>query len=155
MAALAVFFSYDRRMVISDRVRAFVEAQRVARLATVDAEGRPHVVPICFALARDVLYSAIDEKPKREDYAQMRRLRNIAANPQVQVLLDVYDDGDWARLRYAQLRGVARVIKGDDEHVLAIARLRARYRQYEAMELERRPMIAVDVRRVVEWQASR
>lgn len=153
MAALAVFFSYDRRMVISDRVRAFVEAQRVARLATVDAEGRPHVVPICFALAGDVLYSPIDEKPKRDDYGQMRRLRNIAANPRVQVLIDVYDDGDWERLRYAQLRGAARVIEGGDEHAEAIALLRARYRQYRAMELERRPMIAVDVRRVVEWQA--
>lgn len=141
-------------MVISDRVRAFVEAQRVARLATVDADGRPHVVPICFALAGDVLYSAIDEKPKREDYGQMRRLRNMAANPRVQVLVDVYDDSDWTRLRYAQLRGVARVIEGGDEHAGAIALLRARYQQYDSMALERRPMIAVDVRRVVDWQAT-
>src|SRR5689334_9071592 len=138
-------------MIIAAEVRAFIESERVARLATVDERGRPHVVPICFALVGDVLYSAIDEKPKRGDYARLRRLRNIGANPQVQVLFDVYDDGDWSRLRYVQLRGTARVIDGGDEHAAAIAALRARYRQYAGMALEVRPVIAVDVVLVVGW----
>lgn len=140
-------------MLISDEVRAFVEARRVARLATVDAAGRPHVVPICFALDGHVLYSSIDEKPKRGHYSRLRRLRNIAANPHVQVLLDVYHDDDWALLQFVQLRGVARVIESGAAHSRAISLLRARYHQYNGMALESRPVIAVDLQRVAGWRA--
>jgi len=139
--------------MIPDAVRSFIESQRVARLATVDPPGRPHIVPICFALAGDTLYSAIDEKPKRAGAGRLRRLRNVEANPHVQLLFDVYDDADWSRLRYVQLRGRARIIEGGDEHARAIALLRARYAQYREMALEERPVIAVDVERVVEWDA--
>ncbi len=139
-------------MIITDDLRRFLGTQRVARLGTVDEAGRPHLVPICFALGGDVLYSAIDEKPKRGDYARLRRLRNIAANPHVQVLLDVYDD-DWSRLRYVQLRGVARVIEPGDTHSRAVSLLRVRYDQYRGMALESRPIIAVDVQRAVGWRA--
>ena len=141
-------------MIIDAETRAFVLTQRVARLATVDEASRPHIVPICFALDADVVYSAIDEKPKRGDYARMRRLRNIAANPQVQVLFDVYDDGDWSRLRYVQLRGTARIISAGDEHARALVLLRERYAQYAAMALESRPVIAIDVVRVVGWASG-
>jgi PPOX class probable F420-dependent enzyme len=139
-------------MIIDDGLRAFIESQRVGRLATVDEHGRPHAVPVCFALAGDVVYSAIDEKPKRAG-AKLRRLRNIEANPNVVLLLDVYDDADWWRLRYMQLRGRARVIDGGDEHGRAIGLLRRRYAQYASMALEERPVIAIDVERVVEWRA--
>jgi PPOX class probable F420-dependent enzyme len=108
-------------------------------------------VPVCFALDGDTAYSAIDEKPKREG-APLRRLRNIAANPHVQLLFDVYDDTDWTRLLYVQLRGRARIIDAGEEHARAIALLRARYQQYETMDLELRPVIAIDVERVVEWR---
>ncbi|MEX2226946.1 MAG: TIGR03668 family PPOX class F420-dependent oxidoreductase [Dehalococcoidia bacterium] len=141
-------------MAIDISVREFIEHQRVARLATVDEHGRPHVVPICFALAGEVLYSAIDEKPKSGDYRRLRRLRNIEANPNVQVLFDVYDDADWSRLRYVQLRGRARIIDAGDEHAAAIALLRQRYAQYTTMALESRPVIAIDMERVVEWRAA-
>jgi PPOX class probable F420-dependent enzyme len=141
-------------MIIDDVLRAFLVGQRVGRLATVDPAGRPHVVPICFALDGDELYSAIDEKPKRGDYARLRRMRNIAANPHVQVLFDVYDDADWSRLRYVQLRGVARVIDGGAEHERAVRLLRARYSQYGSMALESRPVISIDVQRVVGWGSS-
>ena len=140
--------------VIDDNVRAFISAQRVARLATVDGRGRPHVVPICFALDGDVLYTAIDEKPKHGDVTRIRRLRNIAANPHVQVLLDVYDDGDWSKLRFVQLRGTARILGLDDEQRRAVKLLRDRYTQYLVMGLERRPVIAVDVTRVVAWPGA-
>ena len=143
-------------MIIDAETRAFVLAQRVARLATVDEASRPHIVPICFALDAhtDTLYSPIDEKPKRGDYARMRRLRNIAANPNVQVLFDIYDDGDWQRLRYVQLRGTARIISAGDEHARALVLLRERYAQYAAMALESRPVIAIDVVRVVGWASG-
>jgi PPOX class probable F420-dependent enzyme len=139
-------------MPLDAELRAFIDAQRVARLATVDERGRPHAVPVCFALEGDTMYSAIDEKPKRG--TTLRRLRNIAANPQVQLLLDVYDDTDWTRLRYVQLRGSARIIDADEEHALAIALLRARYAQYASMALETRPVIAVDIDRVIEWRGG-
>jgi PPOX class probable F420-dependent enzyme len=140
-------------MLIDAGIRAFVDAQRVARLATVDETGRPHVVPVCFVLDGDTVYSAIDEKPKRAG-AKLRRLRNIEANSHVQLLLDVYEDADWTRLRFVQLRGRARVIGAGEEHMRAIRLLRARYSQYGHMTLEERPIVAIDVERVVEWRAG-
>jgi PPOX class probable F420-dependent enzyme len=137
-------------MIIDDALRSFIEAQRVGRLATVDEKGRPHIVPLCFALDGDVIYTAIDEKPKRPG-AKLRRLRNIEANPSVQLLLDAYDDADWSRLRYLQLRGLARIIEGGAEHARAIALLRTRYAQYRQMRLEERPVIAIEIGRVVDW----
>ena len=139
-------------MEIDGKLRAFIESQRVGRLATVDDQGGPHIVPVCFALDEGVIYSAIDEKPKRAG-ARLRRLRNIEANPQVQLLLDVYDDADWSRLRYVQLRGRARIVESGEEHGRAIALLRARYAQYADMALEERPVIAVEIERVVEWES--
>ena len=140
--------------MIDAAIRAFIESQRVARLATTDERGRPHVVPICFALEGNTLYTPIDEKPKSGDYTRLRRLRSIAINPHVQVLFDLYEDADWSRLRYVQLRGAARVIDTGVEHTRALARLRARYAQYVSMKLEGRPIIAIDVERVVTWAAD-
>ena len=137
---------------VPDGVRRFIEQQRIARLATVDESARPHIVPICFALIDDVLFSAIDEKPKRGDVHKLRRLRNIAARPNVQILFDEYDDADWSRLRYAQLRGRARILDpGTREHAVALAALRVRYVQYQAMGLELLPVIAVTIEQVVAW----
>ncbi len=145
----------DARSIVSlieDDVRRFVESQRIARLATVDHDGKPHVVPICFALVEDRLYTAIDEKPKTPDVMRIQRLRNIAANAQVQVLLDAYNDSDWSQLRYVQLRGRARVVSFSElEHANALAALRTRYAQYHDMQLESLPVIAVDVERIVAW----
>lgn len=140
--------------MIESGIRAFIESQRVARLATADERGRPHVVPICFALDGGTLYTPIDEKPKSGDYTRLRRLRSIAINPHVQVLFDLYDDADWSRLRYVQLRGAARVIDIGDEHTGALVLLRARYAQYVGMKLEGRPIIVIDVERVVTWAAA-
>ncbi len=139
--------------MIDEHLREFISRQRIARLATVDARGQPHVVPICFALERATLYSAIDEKPKRADYTRLRRLRNIEARPQAQVLFDVYDDADWSRLCWVQLRGRARVVVGGEEHDAAVMLLRARYPQYREMALESRPLIALDIERAVTWPA--
>ncbi|MDE3095420.1 MAG: TIGR03668 family PPOX class F420-dependent oxidoreductase [Chloroflexota bacterium] len=138
---------------MDDTLRAFIDTRRVARLATADAHGRPHVVPVCFALLGDTLYTPVDEKPKRAAPAGLRRVRNIAREPRVQVLVDVYDDADWSNLRYVQLRGRARIIEAGGEHTRALAALRARYPQYRAMALESRPVIAVDIDRAVHWRA--
>src|SRR5204862_1297005 len=82
-------------------------AARVARLATTDPDGRPHLVPIVFALDGDTLYTAVDRKPKRS--ARLRRVENARARPDVTVLVDHYDE-DWERLWWIRLRGRARVL---------------------------------------------
>jgi PPOX class probable F420-dependent enzyme len=148
-------------VVIDDQTRHFLERQRVAHLATADASGAPHVVPICFALIDNTLYIAIDEKPKQADLWRLRRLRNIAANPQVAVVADFYDDNDWSRLGFVLLRGRARVLDAAPatdnpestaaEHARAVSALRARYTQYRSMALDERPIIAADIDSATTW----
>jgi PPOX class probable F420-dependent enzyme len=123
----------------------------VAHLATADAGGAPHVVPICFAVVGEVLYLSIDEKPKRGDPRDLRRVRNIMENPRAAVVADVYDDSDWTRLGFVMVRGEARVLVEGDEHTAALGALRAKYPQYAQMVLEERPVIAVDVEQVSSW----
>jgi PPOX class probable F420-dependent enzyme len=124
-----------------------VTEARVARLATAGADGRPHVVPICFVLEGDTLYTAVDQKPKRT--RALRRLRNIEENPWVEVLIDHYEE-DWTKLWWVRLRGRARVVDLD-ERVLAL--LQAKYPQYrERPPLG--PLIAVAVEERVDWAFS-
>lgn len=136
---------------MDEQTRRFFERQRVAHLATADAGGRPHVVPVCFALIDTTLYMPIDEKPKRGDVRQLRRLRNIAENPRVALLVDHYDDADWSRLSFVLAHASARILTEGDEHAAAIAGLRARYAQYREMALEQRPIIAADIERLTTW----
>ena len=138
--------------MLSGVERRFVESMRVARLATADANGIPHVVPVCYALIGDDLYVTIDEKPKRSDVRAMKRLRNIEANPAVAVVVDRYDE-DWSRLAWVMLRGRADVLDHGDEHDRAQAGLRERYPQYRTMRIESLPVIAVRIARVTAWGA--
>jgi PPOX class probable F420-dependent enzyme len=122
------------------------ERARVARLATVGADGRPHVVPICFVLRGDRLWTAVDEKPKRT--RELRRLANIRANPHVEVLIDRYDE-DWTRLWWVRLRGRARIV--DDARALRL--LQEKYEQYRA-EPPAGPVIEVEIEERREWSAQ-
>jgi len=122
------------------------EDARVARLATVDPQGRPHVVPVCFVLDGGTLYTAVDEKPKRT--RKLQRLRNIEANPQVEVLIDHYED-DWSKLWWVRLRGTARIV----EDPRAVDLLVAKYPQYAERRPEG-PVIAIDVEERSEWTSS-
>ena len=103
-----------RAAVLGEGERAFLDGQRVARLATVDAAGVPHVVPVCFAIEGDTAYIAIDRKPKSGK--PLKRLRNIAENPHVALTADHYDDDDWTRLRWVMVRGRAELLERGDEH---------------------------------------
>ena len=138
--------------MLSDAERRFVESMRVARLATADAGGAPHVVPVCYALLGDSLCVTIDEKPKRAGVRAMKRLRNIEENPSVAVVVDRYDD-DWSRLAWVMLRGRAEILDAGDEHDRAQAALRERYPQYRTMRLEPLPVIALRIERVNAWGA--
>jgi PPOX class probable F420-dependent enzyme len=149
--------------------REAVANARVARLATVGGDGRPHLVPICFALVDGgpvdgtlvdaapvdgglvgaVLYSAVDHKPKRS--ARLRRLANVESTPDVCVLVDAYDE-DWSRLWWVRLDGRGRIVRDADEAVVALDALRARYEQYAARPPSG-PILAVDVGRWTAWSA--
>ena len=104
--------------------RRMAEA-RVAHLATADATGHPHVVPITFALDGDRLVTAVDHKPKTT--TNLKRLRNITANPSVSVLADRYDD-DWGRLWWVRADGHATIVADSNDLGLLIAK----YPQYQA-----------------------
>ena len=131
----------------------FLEEQRIARLATVDSRGRPHIVPIVFVYADEVLYTPIDLKPKATTPERLLRVRNIRSHPDVQVLIDYYDE-DWQQLGYVQLRGSAEIIKSGSEYRKAIHLLEAKYQQYKELPLEGRPIIKVSVERTVTWRAA-
>jgi PPOX class probable F420-dependent enzyme len=138
-----------------DGARAFVENARVARLATADGAATPHIVPICFVLVGEILYSIVDEKPKRSPLS-LKRLRNIAENDSVAVLVDRWDE-DWSRLVWVRLQGSASVVADETEYAAAVTALRAKYEQYRDMRFHSmsHPLIRVEVDRVVAWQAGR
>jgi PPOX class probable F420-dependent enzyme len=137
-------------------VLRFVQQARVGRLATVDAAGAPAVVPICFQLQGARLFTPIDAKPKRADWRALQRVRNIAAEPRVAVVVDRWDE-NWTRLAWVHLRGRARLLEpGPPEaalHAAGVALLRAKYAQYAAMPLEALPLIVVELDAVRHWGA--
>ena len=130
-------------------MRARVAAARVARLATVGAGGAPHLVPFCFVLDGDVLYSAVDQKPKSR--ARLRRFENAASEPRVCVLVDHYEE-DWSRLWWVRLEGRARELGPGAEAGRALELLGARYAQYRAAPPPG-PVLRIGVEHWRGWQA--
>jgi len=134
----------------ASEMRSRVAAARVARFATVSADNRPHIVPITFALDGGTLYFAVDAKPKRT--TNLKRLRNIAANPAVSVLIDHYED-EWERLWWVRLDGTARIVTapGESEHALDL--LAHLYPQY-VVTRPAGPVVAVAIESITGWSAS-
>ena len=122
----------------------------MASLATTDPDGRPHLVPIVFALEGETLYSAVDRKPKRS--RTLRRIENARVRPDVTILVDHYEE-EWGRLWWIRLRGRARVLDEGEERTRALALLVEKYPQYRA-EPPDGPVLAVDVTEVRDWAAS-
>ena len=135
--------------MLTEPQRGFVDRARVARLATADARGAPHLVPVCFVVDGTSLYITVDEKPKRTDIP-LKRIRNIQENPAVAVTIDRWDE-DWSRLAWVMLRGRAEVLEHGDEHTRAQALLREKYPQYRTMAIEGLPVIALRIGRVLGW----
>lgn len=147
----------DRRPLATDDL-ALLRDCRVGRLATVDAAGRPSVVPICYTVvdlpAGPSIVSALDEKPKRVAVADLKRVRNIVDRRDVALVADVYRE-EWSRLAWVQVRGRARIVPpGGEGHETAIGALRQKYPQYLTMALETRPVIAIDDLSATSWRAS-
>jgi PPOX class probable F420-dependent enzyme len=112
-------------------MRRLVAEARVARVATTDPDGRPNLVPFCYVLAGDTLYSAVDDKPKTTP--RVRRLDNAEARPeQIAVVIDYYEE-DWPQLWWVRLRGRGRVIQDGPEQERAHELLWGKYPQYRDM----------------------
>jgi PPOX class probable F420-dependent enzyme len=134
--------------------RNFIETARIGHLATAEIQGRPHVVPICFAIAAGRIYMPLDEKPKRVDDANLRRVQDIVANPAVCLLVDRYSE-HWEQLGWLQVRGRAVLVEpGAEGHSDGLAALRERYPQYRSMNLERRPLVEIWPERIVSWRVN-
>lgn len=134
------------------RVLEFIAGSRVARLATADASGAPHNIPLCYWFDGERIYFAIDEKPKRETGMRLKRMRNIVENPRVALVIDHYEE-DWAQLGYVLIRGTARVVEDPQEYMVALRHLREKYLQYRGMTLtpERNPIVKIEPQRVHAW----
>lgn len=132
----------------------FLADSRVARLATADARGRPHVIPVCFAFDGEAIYIVLDQKPKSVELTRLRRVRNILENPQAALVVDHWDE-DWQALRYVLVSCRAELLDGEgDEEARAIAMLREKYRQYREMALDGNPVIKLTPLRFTAWSFS-
>ncbi|HEY2533500.1 MAG TPA: TIGR03668 family PPOX class F420-dependent oxidoreductase [Xanthobacteraceae bacterium] len=136
--------------MLSKIERLFLSNRKVGHLATADLHAVPHVVPVCFAISNDTLYVTIDAKPKRNRGTPLKRLRNIAQNPAVAIVVDRYDE-DWGQLGWVMLRGQAEVLNDGSEHDQAQALLRSRYPQLKMMRIAELPVIAVRIVNVTSW----
>jgi PPOX class probable F420-dependent enzyme len=137
-------------VVTSEEMRARVAGAPVGRLATLGPDGAPRLVPICFVLAGEVVYSAVDHKPKRT--SDLGRLRNVARDPRVCVLIDHYEN-DWSRLWWIRLDGVAQTLGAGAEAADALAHLIAKYDQYRR-EPPPGPVLKIEIRRWKAWTSS-
>lgn len=135
----------------SPQALALLAGGRVAHLATADGEGRPHVVPVCFVYRDGRVYIAIDQKPKRVGPSDLKRVRNIIANPHVSLVVDYYEE-DWQKLWYVLVQGRAEVLEEGPEHDEALSQLRKKYPQYKSMQMEGRPVIKISPDRVTGWR---
>jgi PPOX class probable F420-dependent enzyme len=131
--------------------RALLRDARVARLGTADRAGRPHLVPVCYALDDFRIWSAVDAKPKRT--TRLRRLANIVENPLISLLVDEWSE-EWNRLRWVRVDGRADVVQGADAE-RGLSLLRAKYTQYRTLGLDgpATPVIRIAVERLVSWAA--
>lgn len=136
---------------IDEETSRFITERRIARLATADTSGQPAVVPVCYVFDGENIYSALDEKPKRLEHRELKRVRNIEANPKVSLVVDDYSE-DWSELVFVVITGLASIIEpDDDEHSRAVALLREKYPQYRLMAIERNLMIKIMPVRARRW----
>lgn len=122
----------------------------IAHLATADATGAPHVIPVCYAFDGRFFYSVLDRKPKNVALTRLRRVRNIQDNPRASLVVDHYED-DWQRLGYLLVTGRAELLVEGDERVEAVRLLRMKYTQYRSMDVGENPVIKITPERIVAW----
>lgn len=136
----------------SEKQIGILESARVARMATVDPGGMPHIVPVCFVYASGVIFTPIDKKPKASDANSLKRIKNINSNPNVSFMIDKYYE-DWQRLFFLKISGSASIIERGDEYDNSLMRLCERYPQYIDMDLLNLglPVIKITPHKIVSW----
>ena len=138
-------------MALTGEQASFVSEARTATLGTIAEDGRPRLVPICFVLDGEVLFTPIDEKPKETiDPRQLARIRDIERRADVTVLIDRWDE-DWRHLAWLRIDGRASLAEDPVERAPTIAALRAKYPQYDDHDLEARPLIRIVIERARSW----
>ena len=130
--------------------RARLAAARVARLATAGGDGQPHLVPVTFAVDGDLIYTAVDHKPKST--RNLRRLRNIGENPRVALLADHYEE-DWDALWWVRVDGRADVLENTDAMGQQLDLLAERYEQYRQARPDG-PVIVIEALRWTGWAGT-
>src|SRR5215471_2589495 len=137
---------------ISPTIERFILSHVVARLATADKNGQPHVIPFCYAFDGEHFYFVVDEKPKRQTGKPLKRIRNMLENPQIALVIDDYSD-DWTQLAYVMVTGAARLVEDEGEYAAALTLLRERYPQYRTMSLSflNNTMVRLEPRKVLAW----
>jgi PPOX class probable F420-dependent enzyme len=139
------------RSTLTAGEQAFVQRQRVARLATADENGHPTLIPICYAFDGQVFYTPLDEKPKSVSGTQLKRVRNIEARHEAALLIDQYSD-DWSQLGYILIHAHAELLFPPAEHhTQSLRLLRERYIQYRTMNLEQNALIVLTPERITSW----
>ena len=126
---------------------------RTGHLATADANGVPHVIPVCFAFDGQRIYSPLDQKPKRTSLRRLKRVRNILDNPSVALVVDHYEE-DWRQLWYILVTGAAEILEAGPEQSSAIALLREKYPQYREMDIDQNPVIGITPASAVSWSGT-
>lgn len=126
---------------------------RVARLATVDEKNNPHVVVVVYAFDGNIIFTPIDEKPKKDPSKKLKRIKNIENNRAVSILIDEYYE-DWSRLVWVQVRGRADIVETGRLYSKGISSLVAKYKQYEEMKIDDKPLIIIHPTKVVSWRAE-
>ncbi len=135
-----------------EAVQARLKQARVARLATGDEQGRPHMVPICYAYDGRCFYTALDQKPKQVPPERLARVRHIQANPNVALLVDEYGE-DWEKLWYILVRGKAEILSEGEKNDKALRLLKEKYPQYASGTLlpQRAPVIQIVPTQIIGW----
>jgi PPOX class probable F420-dependent enzyme len=136
--------------MVTPQDRARVAAARVARLATVRADGTPHIVAVTFALDDDIVVSAVDHKPKRTQ--QLQRLRNLEERPTASLLVDHYED-DWSKLWWVRLDLDVEIVRDGPRRTGLLEPLIRKYADYR-VTAPRGPVLVMAVRSTTSWSAS-
>ena len=132
--------------------REFITRHRLAHLATIDENGKPHVVPIVYAFDSNKLFTPIDDKPKSVNPKQLQRVRNIKLNEYVSVIIDDYSE-DWTKLAWVQIRGQAEILSYGDEYEIGIKLLTKKYPQYRDMPIQGKLLITISPQKVLSWRS--
>ena len=136
--------------LIDPAVGRFLSEHRVGHLATADAEGRPHVIPVCYVYDGEHIYSALDLKPKRVDAMRLKRVRNIIENDEVALVVDDYSE-NWEQLAYVLVHAKAAIVTDPGEQTRAESMLRAKYPQYGELLEDGCTVLRLTPTRYVHW----